>query len=84
MLQLQAGLIAFLEGQLHGGALEEGRQTYPAYLVLLTSLMGLTLTSKALEGGLLGRPTAGLMASVYMAKLSLLILPQVLTHSDKV
>ena len=65
---------------MHGGALEEGRQTYPAYLLLLTSFIGLTLTSKALEGGLLARPSAGLSASVYIAKLSLLVLPQVNVH----
>ena len=78
---MQAGLIAYLEGQLHGGALEEGRQTYPAYLVLLTSLIGLTLTSKAQEGSLIGRPSAGIIYSIYVAKLSLLILPQVCFQS---
>ena len=74
---LQAGLIAYLEGQLHGGALEEGRQTYPAYLVLLTTLIGLTLASKAKEGGLIGKPSASIICSIYIAKLSLLVLPQV-------
>lgn len=77
---MQAGLIAYLEGQLHGGALDEGRQTYPAYLVLLTSLIGLTLASKAQEGGLIGRASAGLICSIYFAKLTLLILPQVRAH----
>ena len=74
---MQAGLIVYLEGQLHGSALEEGHQTYPAHLILLTSLIGLTLISKAQEGGLVGRPTAGVICSIYIAKLSLLILPQV-------
>ena len=76
-LSLQAGLVAFLEGQLHGGALEEGRQTYPGYLVVATSAVGLLLSSKAKEGGLLNTALAGLLNSIYFAKLALLILPQV-------
>lgn len=69
--------MAFLEGQLHGGALEEGRQTYPGYLVVATSAVGLLLSSKAKEGGLLNTALAGLLNSIYVAKLALLILPQV-------
>lgn len=69
--------MAFLEGQLHGGALEEGRQTYPGYLVVATSAVGLLLSSKAKEGGLLNTAVAGLLNSIYVAKLALLILPQV-------
>ena len=46
-----------MEGQLDGGALEEVGQTYPGYLVLVTSGIGLLLSHKAKEGGLL--TTAG-------------------------
>lgn len=74
---LQAGFVAYLEGQLHGGALEEGKQTYPGYLVLLTSGVGLLLTSKAQEGGLLSTAAAGFLNTIYTAKLTLLVLPQV-------
>ena len=76
---VQAGLVAYLEGQLHGGALEEGRQTYPGYLVVATSAVGLLLSGKAKEGGLLNTALAGLLNSIYVAKLALLVLPQVCT-----
>lgn len=76
-MNLQAGLVAYLEGQLHGGALEEGNQTYPGYLVLVTSGVGLLLTSKAKDAGLLNHAYAGILNSIYTAKLALLILPQV-------
>lgn len=69
--------MAYLEGQLHGGVLEEGRQAYPGYLVLVTSAVGLLLSSKAKEGGLLNAAVAGLLNSIYVAKLALLVLPQV-------
>ncbi|KAL3133255.1 hypothetical protein ABBQ38_007137 [Trebouxia sp. C0009 RCD-2024] len=72
----QAGLVAYLEGQLHGGALEEGSQTYPGYLVLVTSGVGLLLSSKARDAGLLNSAHAGILNSIYTAKLALLILPQ--------
>ena len=77
MCNLQAGLVASLEGQLHGGALEEGNQTYPGYLVLVTSGVGLLLTSKATDAGLLNHAYLGILNSIYTAKLALLILPQV-------
>lgn len=77
LVNLQAGLVAYLEGQLHGGALEEGSQTYPGYLVLVTSGVGLLLSSKARDAGLLNSAHAGILNSIYTAKLALLILPQV-------
>ena len=70
-------MVAYLEGQLHGGALEEGNQTYPGYLVLVTSGVGLLLSSKAKGAGLLSDAVGGLLNSIYTAKLALLILPQV-------
>ena len=79
---MQAGLVAYLEGHLHGGALEEGRQSYPGYLVVATSAVGLLLSSKAKEGGLLNNATAGLLNSIYVAKMALLILPQAITSSS--
>lgn len=72
--------MAYLEGQLHGGALEEGNQTYPGYLVLVTSGVGLLLSSKAKHAGLLGDAVGGLLNSIYLAKLALLVLPEV--HSN--
>ena len=68
--------MAYLEGQLHGGALEEGRQTYPGYLVVATSAMGLLLTHKAREAALATTAVATLLNSIYVAKLTLLVLPQ--------
>jgi hypothetical protein len=79
---MQAGLVAYLEGQLHGGALEEGRQSYPGYLVVATSAVGLLLSSKAKEGGLLNNALAGLLNSIYVAKTALLILPQAINSSS--
>ena len=70
-------MVAYLEGQLHGGALEEGSQTYPGYLVLVTSGVGLLLSSKAKDAGLLSDAVGGVLNSIYAAKLALLILPQV-------
>ncbi|KAA6419880.1 MAG: hypothetical protein FRX49_10243, partial [Trebouxia sp. A1-2] len=72
LMLAQAGLVAYLEGQLHGGALEEGRQSYPGYLVVATSAVGLLLSSKAKEGGLLNSAIAGLLNSIYLAKMALL------------
>ena len=69
--------MAYLEEQLHGGALEEVGQTYPGYLVLATSGIGLVLSQKAKEGGLLTHAGAGLLNAIYLAKLALLNLPQV-------
>ena len=77
MCNLQAGLVAYLEGQLHGGALEEGNQTYPGYLVLVTSAVGLLLSAKAQDAGLLNHAFGGMLNTIYTAKLALLILPQV-------
>ncbi len=79
---MQAGLVAYLEGQLHGGALEEGRQSYPGYLVVATSAVGLLLSSKAKEGGLLNNAVAGLLNSIYVAKMALLVLPQAIKSSS--
>lgn len=69
--------MAYLEGQLQGSALEEVGQTYPGYLVLVTSGIGLLLSHKAKTGGLISNAVAGLLNAVYLAKLALLILPQV-------
>ncbi len=79
---MQAGLVAYLEGQLHGGALEEGRQSYPGYLVVATSSVGLLLSSKAKDCGLLNNAVAGLLNSIYVAKMALLVLPQVIRFSS--
>ena len=68
--------MAYLEGRLHGGALEEVGQTYPGYLVLATSGSGLLISHKAKAGALLSSAAAGLFNAVYLAKLALLILPQ--------
>ena len=76
---MQAGLVAYLEGQLHGGALQEGRLSYPGYLVVATSAVGLLLSSKAKEGGLLNNAIAGLLNSIYVAKMALLVLPQAIS-----
>jgi len=44
--------------------------------------VGLLLSSKAKEGGLLNNALAGLLNSIYVAKMALLILPQAINSSS--
>jgi hypothetical protein len=72
---LHAMVFARCEDALHSEALEDGEPMYPAYLVLLTSALGLLLARRLERGGQVTVPTAWMMRCVYAGKLALVMLP---------
>ena len=75
---VQALLLTFLEEHLYVGEVEEGWvEAYPAYLVVLTSGLGVLLASRLAEAKIIGRTTTWLLQCMFAAKLAMLLLPEV-------
>ena len=75
---MQALLLTFLEEHLYAGEVEEGWvEAYPAYLVVLTSGLGVLLASRLAEANIIGRTTTWLLQCMFAAKLAMLLLPEV-------
>lgn len=75
---VQALLLTFLEEHLYAGEVEEGWvEAYPAYLVVLTSGLGVLLASRLAEAKTIGRTTTWLLQCMFAAKLAMLLLPEV-------
>lgn len=76
-LVTQALLLTFLEEHLYAGEVEEGWvEAYPAYLVVLTSGLGVLLASRLAEAKTVGRTTTWLLQCMFAAKLAMLLLPE--------
>ena len=83
MPSVQALLLTFLEEHLYAGEVEEGWvEAYPAYLVVLTSGLGVLLASRLAEAKIIGRTTTWLLQCMFAAKLAMLLLPEVSFRSS--
>ena len=77
---LQAVVVAALEENLYGGAHDdEDEHIYPAAFVVLTSLVGFYVVSRLQLNAKVGPAAAWLTKCIYVAKLSVLIIPEVST-----
>ena len=75
---LQAVLVAALEENLYGGVHDDGDEhIYPAAFVVLTSLLGFYVVSRLQLNAKLGPAAAWLTKCIYVAKLSVLLIPEV-------
>lgn len=79
LLHGQAALVALLEEHLYAGEHEQGSdEMYPAFLVVLTSGLGLAMTRHlALELDRLGPISAWAAYCIHGSKLAMLLLPEV-------
>lgn len=67
-----------MEENLFAGVHEDGSDDmYPAVFVVLTSAMGLALTRKLQAGGRVGVAASWFVQCIYVAKLSMLAIPEV-------
>lgn len=77
----QAVVVAAMEENLFAGVHEDGGDDmYPAAFVVLTSAMGLALTRKVQAGFRVGVAASWLVQCIYVAKLSMLAIPEVRAH----
>ena len=77
---LQAVVVAALEENLYGGVHDdEDEHIYPAAFVVLTSLVGFYVVSRLQLNAKVGPAAAWLTKCIYVAKLSVLIIPEVST-----
>lgn len=75
---LQAVVVAALEENLHGGVHDdEDEHIYPAAFVVLTSVLGFYIVSRLQLNGKVGPAAAWLTKCIYVAKLSVLLIPEV-------
>ena len=75
---LQAVVVAALEENLYGGVHDdEDEHIYPAAFVVLTSLVGFYVVSRLQLNAKIGPAAAWLTKCIYVAKLSVLIIPEV-------
>ena len=75
---LQAVVVAALEENLYGGVHDdEDEHIYPAAFVVLTSLLGFYVVSRLQLNAKVGPAAAWLTKCIYVAKLSVLIIPEV-------
>ena len=78
---LQAVLVAALEENLYGGVQEDADDhLYPAAFVVLTSALGFYTVSKLQLCGQVGPAASWLTKCIYVAKLSILLIPEVSTQ----
>lgn len=75
LLIAQAVLIAILEEILHMEMLDNGFEIYPAYLVVLTTVLGVLTAQKLKREGLLNTNVLFLVSMIYLSKLALLLKP---------
>ena len=54
---------------------------YPSFLVVATSVAGVLMTQKLVGSGVVGEMIGYLMQCVYVAKLAMLVLPEVRERS---
>ena len=74
----QAVVVAAMEENLFAGVHEDGGDDmYPAVFVVLTSALGLALTRKLQAGCRVGVAASWLAQCIYVAKLSMLAIPEV-------
>ncbi len=74
----QAVVVAAMEENLFAGVHEDGGDDmYPAVFVVLTSALGLALTRKLQAGFRIGVAASWLAQCIYVAKLSMLAIPEV-------
>ncbi len=75
---LQAVLVAALEENLYGGVQDNADDhLYPAAFVVLTSALGFYTVSKLQLCGQVGPAASWLTKCIYLAKLSILLIPEV-------
>ncbi len=75
---LQAVVVVAIEENLFAGTFEDVEaDMYPAAFVVLTSTLGVCMVRKLQRGGLLGIASAWLLQCIYLAKLSMLAIPEV-------
>ena len=75
---LQAVIVAALEENLYGGVHDDADEhIYPAAFVVLTSALGLYIASRLQQNGQIGPAAAWLTKCIYVAKLSVLLIPEV-------
>ena len=74
-------LVAALEENLYGGVQDDAdNHIYPAAFVVLTSVLGLYIVSKLQLNGQVGPAAAWLTKCIYVAKLAILLIPEVSHH----
>ncbi len=73
----QACLVAYLEQHLFLGADEVEGEMYPAAMVIATSVLGIAVGRRLQSSRKLGRTSWWITQSVFVAKLFMLVLPQV-------
>ena len=71
----QAGLLMVLEERLYAG--EHSVEMYPAYLVLLTSMLGAAVTTRLSGTGRIAPLTSYALHCIFASKLTMLLVPQV-------
>ena len=78
---LQAVLVTALEENLYGGVPDDpDDHMYPAAFVVLTSALGFFIVSKLQANGQVGPAAAWLTKCLYVAKLAILLIPEVRPH----
>lgn len=81
VLMLQAVLVTALEENLYGGVPDDpDDHMYPAAFVVLTSALGFYIVSKLQANGQVGPAAAWLTKCIYVAKLAILLIPEVRSH----
>jgi len=75
LLSVQAAMVAFVEEHLFAGPHGE-EEMYPAYMVLATSLFGMTVAHRMKSAGKLSSWGAWVCHSCYASKLSMLAVPE--------
>lgn len=78
LLMLQASLLCVLEERLYAPSNSDSASQvmYPAYCVLATSVAGLTAARRLMADGLLSPVGSWVLHSLYIAKISMLVLPE--------
>lgn len=80
LMVLQAALLAYIEEKLFAGDHEEVtfnvHSMYPAFLVALTSSLGIAMTRKLIQCRVIGKTTAYVLQCAYAAKLAMLAVPE--------
>jgi hypothetical protein len=78
VLCMQAVVVAALEENLFAGAYADFEvDMYPAAFVVLTSALGLSVVRKLHRAGCVGVAASWLLQCIYVAKLSMLAIPEV-------
>lgn len=75
LLIAQAALIATLEEILHMEQMGNQVEIYPAYLVVLTTVLGVLMAQKLKKEGLLNTNVLFVVSMIYLSKLALLLKP---------